>query len=303
MKNPTNQKDKQVKIYMVARGGKGAGREKSHQYGEVVLRIFKDKGLKAHDLYLHPNGLWTVDGLVKAIEEVLPTSDYVYIAFVGLDGESGALQEMCEKHGVKYSGNNSFHSRLMQDKDNFKKFVKSHGIKSPYAYKSEYKKGVSNLDGEAGEIFSKIEIPMIIKANKGSGVEDVHLIENYQELKEVLKKFFDKEEDVLAEKLIRGELVKVLVHPYKESLHVHVYSEHPNQPSQEELVLVRDQALKIHSVLGAESSVEYDFVVDEYGVNFLEANSHPDLLHSCYNNFWKSLPISFEDYVLSTAKA
>jgi D-alanine-D-alanine ligase-like ATP-grasp enzyme len=287
---------KKVNVYVVARGGVGAGKARSHEYGQAVLDILKKREVEAHDLYLHPNGSWTLDGLMADVNEAVPKSKFVYITFVGSDGESGVLQEICEKHGVAHSGASSFYSKLTHDKDNFKKLAKQHGIKSPYSQFVKYGKDES---AAARDIFHSIEIPMIVKANSSSGEEEVHLVSSFQELENVLSKLLSDKKDVLAEKLLRGLDVKVLVKPEKDAVHTCVSVESEESLSKKELSKVRDLALTLHNKLGFTSATEYDFVLTKNGVHLLEANSHPDLLHGRYKKFWQSRPHSFEDYVLS----
>lgn len=283
-------------IYLVARGGKGAGRNSSYTYGERVLEILKKKDFEARDLYLHPNGMWTLDGLLTNVEEVVPQSKFVYITFVGSDGELGDLQELCEKHGVSHSGLGSFYSRLVSDKSNFKKIAKQHGIKSPYAY---FVPKNSKHTEAAREVFSKIEIPIIIKANSGSGVEEVYVATKYGEIEQLMEKMLNDNKDILAEKLLRGADVKVLVKPYKDSIHTCVAVDSNMPLTHTQLIEVRDQALLLHSKLGFDKVVEYDYILNKDGAHFLEANSHPDILHPRYNEFWQSLPHTFEEYIIS----
>lgn len=286
----------QSDIYIVARGGVGPGRSRSHEYGQAVLAILRRQGLLAKDLYLHPNGMWTLDGLVTDVKPAVEQGRFVYITFVGSDGESGDLQQVCEECEVAHSGHGSFHSRLTKDKNNFKKLAKQHGIKSPYSHIA-YKE--SDQKDSAKEIFNKIEIPMIIKANIGSNTEEVFLASSYSEIESLVEKFFNENKDVLAEKLIKGVDVKALVQPHNSTIHSCVSVDSEVALSHFQLVEVRNQALALHNALGFTANVEYDFVVDKNGAHLLEANSHPDVLHSRYNEFWKSLPHTFEEYILS----
>ena len=283
-------------VYIVARGGIGPGRSRSHEYGQAVLDILRRQDLLAKDLYLHPNGMWTLDGLVTDVKLAVEQGRFVYIAFVGSDGELGDLQQVCEECQVAHSGHGSFHSRLTKDKNNFKKLAKQHGIKSPYAH---FAFNHTDHKESAKEIFNKIEIPMIIKANAGSGVEEVFLASSYGEIENLMEKFFNENKDVLAEKLIKGVDVKVLVQPHCSAIHSCVSVDSEIALSHFQLVEVRNQALALHNALGFTATVEYDFIIDKNGAHLLEANSHPDILHSRYSEFWKSLPHTFEEYILS----
>lgn len=286
----------QSDIYIVARGGVGPGRSRSHEYGQAVLDILRKRDMLTKDLYLHPNGMWTLDGLVTDVRPAVEQGRFVYITLVGLDGESGNLQQVCEECEVAHSGHGSFHSRLTKDKNNFKKLAKQHGIKSPYSHIA-YKE--SDKEDSAKEIFSKIEIPVIIKANAGSNKEEVFLVSSYSEIESLVEKFFNENKDILAEKLIKGVDVKVLVQPSQDGVYSCVSVDSEVALSHFQLVEVRNQALALHNALGFTSAVEYDFVIDKNGAHLLEANSHPDILHSRYDEFWKNQPYTFEEYVLS----
>lgn len=286
----------QSDIYIVARGGVGPGRSRSHEYGQAVLDILRKRDMLAKDLYLHPNGMWTLDGLVTDVKPAVEQGKFVYITFIGSDGESGDLQQVCEECEVAHSGHGSFHSRLTKDKNNFKKLAKQHGIKSPYSHIA-YKE--SDKEDSAKEIFSKIEIPVIIKANAGSNKEEVFLASSYFEIESLVEKFFNENKDVLAEKLIKGVDVKVLVQPSQDGVYSCVSVDSEVALSHFQLVEVRNQALALYNALGFASAVEYDFLIDKNGAHLLEANSHPDILHSRYDEFWKNQPYTFEEYVLS----
>ena len=53
-----------TKVVCVVRGGTSHESEKSVLYGAKVLRALRDLGHDAKDLYLHPNGTFTLDGTI-----------------------------------------------------------------------------------------------------------------------------------------------------------------------------------------------------------------------------------------------
>lgn len=290
------------KIFVVVRGGRSHEAAKSHEFGQLVLNILKKHNKKTHDLYYQPNGSFTLDGMPVIVQKVLPTFDLVYIALVGADGESGYVSKLCEDSGVKFIGHSNFHSTLAHDKDKFKKTLKQHGVKSPY---SQHLSSSENSRDEALKVYGTVGIPAMLKPNKSSGKNGVHIAGSYSEIESHIEKLFKQGEDALAEVIIKGLHFTVLVSPLEDGTHTYIHLD--REVSDDKLLseidsyteAAKKEALYIHNILSFEDQVAYDFVVNKRGVYLLEANTHPNLLDQKYYNFHKDEKFNFEKYLIN----
>jgi D-alanine-D-alanine ligase-like ATP-grasp enzyme len=283
------------KVFVVVRGGKSHEATRSSEYGSEVLKIFRDLNLNTRDMYMHPNGAYTLDNVPVVVDEVLPTFHFVWIALVGIDGESGHMQELCEKHGVKYVGHNTIHSHLVSDKKNLHKTLKQHGIKSPYS--KTIKKDTASKE-KIIETFQMVGLPIIVKPLRGSGGLKVDIAGNYVSYEKLLEDIIKIDHDALVEKYIEGKHVSVLVCNVNDAYHTHVYGLDENvEIDNTEFIKARDEALYIHSILGFTDHVEYDFVLSPKNTYLIEANTHPSLTHGLIKKSFAQSAINFKDYV------
>ena len=221
----------------------------------------------------------------------------MWIALVGTDGEQNIISSLCEKYNVKYSGSSSLQSILASDKHNLKQAVRQHGIKTPYSYfaKNNSKKNDNkNAKDEALKIFGLVGIPVIIKPNNGSDSQHIDVATNYAEIEACIKKLFDLGIDAIAEKHVKGLPISVFVYSLGDVLHTNIISSEDFEYDKNE---IRNEALYIHHILGFSDHAEYDFVVNEKGINLLEVNTHPHLLDHKYSKIWNGKN-SLEKYIL-----
>jgi D-alanine-D-alanine ligase-like ATP-grasp enzyme len=281
------------KVFIVARGGRGEGRRASHEYGETVIKIMQRNNLKVRDLYLHPNGMYTLDGHIADVDKSVSGSDYIWIALVGVDGMKADLQKLCEKYGVKYSGAKSLHSTIIHDKDNLRKIIKQHGVKIPHSY-------LGTESSDAIKAFSLIGIPAKMVANKTSEIEHFYTVNSFKELEEKFKLLFDSGHEPLVDKSIKGVSVKVFMHKQDEAVHTNIFTESIEDENKikQNLINIRNEALYIYHILGIEDYIEMDFTVNDKGMYFISADTHPDILSDKYKNMWTKPEFDFEKFVM-----
>ena len=288
----------------VIHGGTSHEREKSLQYGKKITSVLENLGLEVMQMHLHPNGSWTINGEVKSIEEGLKKVDAVWNCLVGVDGERAIVENLCTKCKTKIIGHGVLHSELAGDKKNLQLALNQHNIKTPYGKvirKKDYSKE-SLL-----EVFGSVGIPAFVKPSLGSGLENIYLVENFQELQSAVEEIIKLDMDVLVEKIIQGTPVSCFVLEHNNLLHTHIKVgnelDSGTPLSREDVIKVRNEALYIHSCLAWDHHVEYDFILSskkgEKTLYFLEANTHPSLVHGYIKKSWGEGPVTLEEYINS----
>lgn len=289
----------------VIHGGISHEREKSLEYGKQISKILTELGMKVLEMHLQPNGSWTVDGQVENIEQALKKTDKVWNCLVGVDGERGIVESLCEKCKVKMVGHNVLHSTLSSDKKNLQLALDQHKIRSPFG-KTILQKDFNQE--KVLEIFTTVPMPAIVKPLSGSGLWGISLVSNFAELDAAVKFLINQNQDVLVEKFISGTPVSCFVFEHNNLLHTHIkVLDDSTKLSRENLMQIRNEALYIHSCLAFPHHVEYDFIVsdkldktgEKNNLYFLEANTHPSLTHSYIKYVFKNGIISLKEYVSS----
>lgn len=283
----------------VVHGGLSYEREKSLQYGKKVSKILEELGMNVVEMHLHPNGSWTVNGQVTNVEEAIKKTDKVWNCLVGVDGESGVVEELCQKCKVKLVGHTHIHSCLAGDKKNMQYALNNHKIKSPFG-KVILKKDYS-LE-KLKETFSTVPFPAIIKPLSGSGAWGVKVASNFSEFEKAVEFLIAENKDVLVEKVITGTLVSCFVFEYENLLHTHIKVHGDENVSRDDFMKIRNDALYIHSVLAFPHHVEYQFILSPKGLYFIEANTHPSLVSDYIKDSFGNGAVSLKEYITSRVK-
>ncbi len=292
------------KVIGVVHGGVSSERDKSLHYGRHVTKILQDLGMDVLEMHLHPNGSWTVNGQVENVEEALKKTNKVWNCLVGVDGERGIVEKLCEKCKVKVLGHSLFHSNLSGDKKNIQLALAQHKIKSPYGkvlLKKNYNKETLK------EIFSSVGVPAIVKPNVGSGMFGVAAVHNFPELEYAVEFLIGQGDDVLIEKVIPGIPVACFVFEHNNLLHTHIKvyedAEHSTPLSRDDLMMVRNEALYIHNVLAYNHHAEYDFIVSrkngKSALTFIEVNTHPSLTAGYIKEAFSKGVVNLKEYINS----
>lgn len=283
------------KTVCVVRGGTTHEIDKSVHYGKKILNILFELGVKSRDLYLHPNGIWTLDNspinLEKMFQDFGP-SILIWNCLVGVDGESGIIEELCEKNGIKNSGHKYLSTKLASDKKNFLKFAKTHAYKTPYSQVIK-----STNREEILKVFVTVGIPAIVKPLKNSGLKNIFVVNNFTELEGTILKLLETGEQVLIEKLIKGVPVSVFVLEHQDLLHTNIHIYDNLEIAKNDLINLRNDALYLHEVFSPNTHVEYDFIFSPKGNYIIEANTHPSLAHGYISDFFRDNILSLKEYV------
>ncbi len=278
----------------VVHGGLSHERQKSLEYGKNISKILNNLGMNVLEMHLHPNGSWTIDGKVENVEDSLKKVDKVWNCLVGVDGERGIVEGLCEKCRVKMIGHSHLHSHLSANKKNIHLALAQHKIKSPHGkviLKKDYSKE------KVLEVFSLVPVPAIVKPNTGSGMWGVVVVNNFTELEHAVEYLIENGEDVLVEKLIKGTPVSCFVFEHNNLLHTNIKVEGENNLSRDELMNIRNEALYIHNCLAFNHHAEYDFVSTPKGLVFLEVNTHPSLTSGYIGDVFKKGVVNLSEYV------
>lgn len=288
----------------VIHGGTSHERDKSIQYGKTISKIFKDAGNNVVEIHLHPNGSWTKDGKIENLENALMAQENVWNALVGEDGETGLVEQLCDKCKVNILGHNRILTNISSNKKKVKDVLKQHNIKSPYS-KTLSPKSINSE--ELKHAFQMVGLPMLLKPLSGSGEKNIYLANNFSEYVHAVESIFQLGKEVLVEKPIEGKHASCFVFLHKGLLYAHVYSD--EKLEREEFLQIRNEALYIQNVLGFHHHVKYDFVLapkkknQELGNLYLiEVNTHTSLLHDQVADIWKKGDISLSEYLLQKIK-
>ena len=289
------------KIVFVVRGGTSHESEKSAQYGKKILSCLQELGLQSHDLYLHPNGIWTLDNSPINLEKLF--ADFqsrdqkilIWNCLVGVDGEMGIVEALSLKYNIKLLGHSFLSTKLASDKKNFLKFAKTHNFKTPYSHIIQK---TNNLKQEILKAFGTVGIPAIVKPVNGSGLANINVVNNFTELEGAVLRLLEQGENVLVEKLIKGVPVSVFVLEHENLFHtnIHIY-DNAAEIGKQDLINLRNEALYLHEVLSPGHHTEYDFIFSPKGSYLIEANTHPSLAHGYISDFFRDNIVSLRDYV------
>jgi D-alanine-D-alanine ligase-like ATP-grasp enzyme len=288
----------------VIHGGVGQDRHKSVEYGKTITKIFRDVGNNVVEIHLHPNGSWTRDGKVENLENALTGMEHAWNALVGEEGENGLVEKLCHKCHVKIIGHKSLHTDLAADKKKLKDVLKQHKIKTPYSKVLHLHKVNSE---DLKHAYQMVGLPALVKPLKGSSGRNIFFVNNFKEYTNAVENIFASGHDVLVEKPIVGKHISCFVFAYKGNLHAHVYSD--VELEREEFMQVRNEALFIHNSLAFNHHVKYDFVLQipplslrsssTPSLYFLEANTHPSLLHDEIDRIFKKGEVSLSEYLIN----
>lgn len=210
-------------------------------------------------------------------------ADFVFLALHGSIGEDGTIQELLDKHNIKYSGSSPSGCKLAMDKELSKELVWENGINTP-------KWWTLNVD------LDSVEFPCVVKPCSSGSSVGISMVDNKQQLSdaiEIAKKYEDK---VLIEKRIIGREVTVgilngKVLPIIEIIPKKGFYNYENKyqnglteeicpaPITKEIEQkIIDSALKAHKVLKLGCYSRLDYMLDENNeIYFLEANSLPGM--------------------------
>ncbi|MGF1572465.1 MAG: D-alanine--D-alanine ligase [Sumerlaeia bacterium] len=241
------------------------------------------------------------DGL-KKIQEWQP--DLILPVMHGSFGEDGRLQGLLDFMGLPYVGSGVQSSSLCMDKRRTKDFVSAHGIRTARHMMLKAHSNTNLLEDQLAACGNLLHWPLIVKPNRGGSSLSSGLAHNDEELRGLVNRAFDADDEVLVEEFISGTEVTCGVLDLAESFGGRVVCpptmirpkmgsffdfESKYRPGATEEITPapfpdninhRIQALseKAHDVLGCHGMSRCDFIVNEDDIPiFLEVNTLPGM--------------------------
>lgn len=176
-------------------GGRSAEREISIMSGSGVLAALLKQGVDAY----------AFDPAEKSLAELANEKfDRVFIALHGRYGEDGCLQGALELLGIPYTGSGVMASSVAMDKITTKKIWINHQISTPpYA--------VLNADTDLNKVVEQLGLPLIIKPPHEGSTIGITKVTDKEQIVQAYELAAQFEEEVLAEKFIKGRELTVAV--------------------------------------------------------------------------------------------
>lgn len=184
-------------------GGHSMEREVSLKSGERIYNALLDLGHQAEKFDFSEN---TINELANY------NPDLVYIALHGKSGEDGAVQEMLDIMGLKYTGPGPLACRLTFDKSITKEILQRNNLSTPDFYSLD---ASSFKDMGAAEllplIIEKLGLPLIVKPSSQGSCLGVKLVAEDTNLAKSVIGALGYDSRVVIEKYIGGKEIAVSV--------------------------------------------------------------------------------------------
>ncbi len=170
----------------VLMGGPSSERKVSLVSGAAVADGLASRGHKVTRADIRPDDVSALDR---------PGIDVVFIALHGDFGESGAVQELCEVRGLRYSGSPPRASATAMDKSAAKHAFRSVGVATPDWV-------VADTPGDRR--IGALGLPVVVKPIDGGSSLDVVIAKNPTARDEAVGRLLDKYGRVMAERFVVG---------------------------------------------------------------------------------------------------
>ena len=284
-------------------GGRSAERAISLRSGQAVLDALRRKGVDAYPF----------DPAEEAMEELLRKGfKRAHIALHGRYGEDGTVQGALELMGLPYTGSGVMASALAMDKWRTKLLWQAAGIKTPrYAVLDE--------QSDLAAVVKELGLPLIVKPSREGSTIGLSKVMVEEDLQAAYKLAAKHDAVVLAEQFIDGiELTAAILgetplplvriepagglYDYQAKYFANDTCYFcPSGLSAGEELVIQEQALQAHKILGCEGWGRVDVMLDKLGsAYFLETNTSPGMTdHSLVPMAARAAGISFEDLVVT----
>jgi D-alanine-D-alanine ligase len=308
-----------MKKYKVAilRGGTSDEHGISLKSGQQFKKRI-DELQNVTDITVDRAGNWFVDGIAYDKKNLVRDFDMVVNTMKGGDGENGRLSKYLDTFGVKHTNAPVFGSALSHNKNEFKKFLKRHEIKTPHSVLID-----SELDVEAQkrDLHNKMFLPAIVKPVANGSSIGVFIAKDFDEMKRFVDWILKRDRFALVEEYIEGLDVSVMT--TRDFRGQEIYSFLPvgidtpdvitydhkfnnshtffpiHSLSRDQKEMVEDIAKSVHAKLDLDALAMTDFRVHpKRGVYALETNTVPSLEdQSVYDESLKLVGVSEDELV------
>ncbi len=280
-------------------GGDSPEREVSLMSGREVAKALRRK---KHEVRLIDTAKKT---FLKNLVRIKP--ECVFIALHGGKGENGTAQGFLEMLGIPYTGSGVLSSSICLNKIIMKKILIYHGL--PTADFVEITPGQ--------KIVLPFCFPVVVKpANLGSTI-GIKIVKNQQELQRAVEECFALDDEVFAEKYLRGKEITVGIlgnetaevlpsieietptgfYDYKAKYTVggsrHII---PPRMTKESIMKIEDIAMKTYNVMRCSGVARMEIIMSKGIPYILDVNTIPGLTKtSLLPDAAKAKGISFDD--------
>ncbi len=286
----------------VLRGGPSHEYDASLETGYSMLSHLSRERYVPRDIFIDKKGMWYVAGKPVSPKRVLDMTDVILVGLHGEYAQDGEIQKILERHGVPYSGSNSFASFLSAHKVFAKKYAGENNIRTPRYVLIESQDDIT--DSAIASVQSFIP-PVVVKPVRLDSSIGTSFATGYPEVKEAVSSLFNTgTQSVIIEEYIRGRSVKVGVieHFREKELYTlppaeiivttnkgfassdategennirNIYCPITLSKSQKEEI--ERNAIMMHRVLGLRHYSCSDFIVTPHAVYYIKTNSLPKL--------------------------
>ncbi len=307
-------------IVGVLRGGPSKEHEVSLNTGAAILRHLDTERFTPRDIYIDKGGQWHVHGRPAEPHEALRSVDVVIIGLHGEYGEDGEVQKVLERHGVPYTGSNSFASYLAMHKVMAKERARDLGILTP---EYRYVENEDQIEEVLADVIRSFHQPVVVKPVRWGSSVGVSLVSGYAPLHAtVMQLLRDGAGGVLIEETIRGReatqgvvqnlrgedlyaLPSIEIVPPADDFFSYeakysgksreICPAHFSKKENEELARV---ARAMHEALGLRHYSRSDFIISPKGIYYLETNTLPGMTsESLLPKSLAAVGVSFPDFL------
>ena len=298
--------------------------------GTGVIDALRKLGYTVSDITVSKKGEWLVNGLVKKPETALMTTDVVFIAMHGAYGEDGTIQRICERLHIPFTGSNSFPSSIAFNKDNTKRALLPHNIKTPKHVKITDKM-IDDIDGLTYLIKNSFGPEYVLKPTSSGSSHGIIMVDSAGALADAIAVMFESSGEFMIEERIRGrEATCAVLEDFRNqslyllpAIEIIPPASHdffaadikytgettelvPGRFSFSEKSTIAEATALVHTALGLTQYSRSDFMIRDGEVFFLEVNTLPGLTpHSLFPKAAEAVGLSFDgliDHLVRTAR-
>ena len=229
----------------------------------------------------------------------LPSTEVVFLALHGGQGEDGTLQALLDLTGVPYTGSGHLASALAMDKDLSKHLFRAAGVPTgdwlmaPVAGEGKRERGKG---GFAADVERELGLPVIVKPSKQGSTVGLSIVRQIGELWDAIDEAAKYDDEVMVEQFIPGRELTVGILgdealPVGEIIPVHEIYDYeckytagmaqeifPADLTPEETRMVQELARRAFRALKLRGYARIDFRMSPEGVFCcLEANTLPGM--------------------------
>jgi D-alanine-D-alanine ligase len=226
----------------------------------------------------------------------LPSTDVVFLALHGGQGEDGTLQALLDLTGVPYTGSGHLASALAMDKDLSKHLFLAAGVPTAKWRMASSGIGTAASSDFSEEVLREIGLPVVVKPSKQGSTVGLSVIRDITKLEAAIEEARKYDDEVMVEQFIPGRELTVGILgdealPVGEIIPVHEIYDYeckytagmareifPADLTAEETSTVQDLARRAFRALKLGGYARIDFRMAPDGVFYcLEANTLPGM--------------------------